>query len=250
MEVGEPLAELYSPELYQATRELLLAQRTSSRALEWSNRDLASHSWAIAATWLPWPATSSPCGESLRDQIDQILAKGKADYRLPILAPICGFVVRKNIVEGQYVTEGEAMFEVADLCHVWVQAQIYEDQVDRIRAGPEVEATVHSFPGQVFRGRLRSSTPLSIPTTRTVNVRYDLPNADLKLRPGMYATVTLKTPVADTPCLSDPNCSRPVILRSAARRTPSMTAEEQKICPVTKAKLGSMGEPIPVELEQ
>ncbi len=104
VEVGEPLADLYSPELYQATRELLLAQRTASepnsqtalgRSLLGNSSDLV----ALARDKLAlWGITT--------DQIDQILAKGKADYRLPILAPIRGYVVRKNIFEGQYVSEG------------------------------------------------------------------------------------------------------------------------------------------------
>ncbi len=198
VEVGDPLAELYSPELYQATRELLLAQSTSiersnaqtplGQSLQGNKSDLVALARDKLALW-----------GITHEQVDEILAKGKAEYRAPILAPLCGFVVRKNIVEGQYVTEGEAMFEVADLSHVWVQAQIYEDQFANVREGQTVEATVNAYPGEVFRGKVAFIDPVLNPTTRTVNVRYDLPNVDLKLRPGMYATVTLKTPVADTP---------------------------------------------------
>jgi Cu(I)/Ag(I) efflux system membrane fusion protein len=173
--------------------------------------------------------------------------KGKADYRLPILAPIRGYVVRKNIFEGQYVSEGEAMFEVADLSHVWVQAKIYEDQVDRVRLGQEVEATGESFPGQVFKGKVAFIDPALDPTSRTVNVRYDLPNPEGRLRPGMYVTVSLKMPVADTPAFRT---------RLAAMQTPgalarhaSITADEQKVCPVTRAKLGSMGDPLEVDVD-
>ncbi len=82
------------------------------------------------------------------------------------------------------------MFEIADLSHVWVQAKIYEDQVDRVRLGHEVEATGESFPGQVFQGKVAFIDPALDPTTRTVNVRYDLPNPEGRLRPGMYVTVT------------------------------------------------------------
>jgi len=246
VEVGDPLAELYSPELYQATRELLLAQSTSiersnaqtplGQSLQGNKSDLVALARDKLGLWGITP-----------EQIDEILAKGKAEYRAPILAPLCGFVVRKNIVEGQYVTEGEAMFEVADLSHVWVQAQIYEDQFANVREGETVEATVNAYPGEVFRGKVAFIDPILNPTTRTVNVRYDLPNVDLKLRPGMYATVTLKTPVADTPLFQ----ARTSGAQSAGRsiRTASLTPEEQKICPVTKAKLGSMGDPISVEVE-
>jgi Cu(I)/Ag(I) efflux system membrane fusion protein len=107
---------------------------------------------------------------------------------------------------------------------------------------------VNAYPGEVFRGKVAFIDPVLNPATRTVNVRYDLPNVDLKLRPGMYATVTLKTPVADTPLFQ----ARTSGAKSPGRsiRTASLTPEEQKICPVTKAKLGSMGDPISVEVEQ
>ena len=108
-------------------------------------------------------------------------------------------MVRKNVVEGQYVSEGDALFEVADLSRVWVQAQIYEDQIDRVRVGQQVQATVEAFPGEEFTGTVAFIDPALDPTTRTVNVRYDLPNPDGRLRPGMYAVVTFRTPVADTP---------------------------------------------------
>jgi len=242
---GQPLAELYSPELYQATRELLLAQGTSSERANAQNtlpQSLLGNSGnlvALARDKLAlWGITPG--------QIDEILAKGKADYRLSILAPISGYVVRKNIVEGHYVSEGEAMFEIADLSHVWVQAKIFEDQVDRIRLGEQVEATGESFPGEVLKGNVAFIDPVLDPTTRTVNVRYDLPNPEGRLRPGMYVTVTLKTPVADT--LAFRTRSAATHSSGARVRHASMTADEQKICPVTEAKLGSMGDPIVVEV--
>jgi Cu(I)/Ag(I) efflux system membrane fusion protein len=245
VERGQPLAELYSPELYQATRELLLAQGADSERANAQNTlpqsllgnrgnlvDLAREKLAL------WGITPG--------QIDEILAKGKADYRLSILAPISGYVVRKYIVEGHYVSEGEAMFEIADLSHVWVQAKIFEDQVDRIRLGEQVEAAGESFPGEVFKGNVAFIDPILDPTTRTVNVRYDLPNPEGRLRPGMYVTVTLKTPVADTPAFRTRLAATHP--SGAQFRHASMTVEAQKTCPVTEAKLGSMGDPIAVEV--
>jgi Cu(I)/Ag(I) efflux system membrane fusion protein len=246
VEQGQPLAELYSPELYQATRELLMAQSVANvrgdvqsattQTLLGNSDNLVALARDKLALWGITP-----------DQIDEILAKGKADYRLKVLAPISGVVVRKNIVEGSYVGEGEPMFEIADLGHVWVQAKIYEDQLDRVRMGQEVEASGESFPGEVFKGTVAFIDPVVDPATRTVNVRYDLPNPDGRLRPGMYLTVTLKTAVADTPRFR----TRPFMARSSGPhvRHASMTVDEQKVCPVTQAKLGSMGDPIAVDVE-
>jgi Cu(I)/Ag(I) efflux system membrane fusion protein len=246
VKAGQVLAELYSPELYQATQELLLAHRrlqsssgpqsTAGRSLLGDAGELVRAARERLRLWGVTPA-----------QVDQILARGKAEDRFPILAPIGGVVVKKNIVEGQYVAEGEAMFEVADLTHVWVQAKVYEDQFDRIRVSQVVEATVAALPGRVFDGRVAFIDPAFDQATRTVNVRYDLDNAEGRLSPGMYATVTLKTPVRDTPAFK----TRYAGAGPAARpiRLLNLSVAEQQVCPVTKAKLGSMGEPIAVEVE-
>jgi Cu(I)/Ag(I) efflux system membrane fusion protein len=246
VQAGEPLAELYSPELYQAVRELLLAQKNAAeraRHLSGAGRSLLGGDGgdlvALAREKLSlWGITPR--------QIDAILASGEAEYRLPILSPISGVVVRKNVVEGQYVAEGEAMFEVADLSRVWVQAQVYEDQVGQIAEGQAVEATVPAYPGEVFRGTVAFVDPVLNPATRTLGVRYDLENPDGRLRPGMYVTVTLETPIAEMPAFRErfakAEASRPV-------RRAAGSAAEQKVCLVTGNELGTMGEPIPVEVE-
>jgi Cu(I)/Ag(I) efflux system membrane fusion protein len=155
-------------------------------------------------------------------------------------------VVKKDVVEGQFVSEGQTMFEVADLHTVWVKAQVYEDQIGLVQVGQSVEASVSSFPGRTFPGKVAFIQPHLDPQTRTVEVRYDLDNPGHTLRPGMFATVRIKTPVADTPMFRDKLASaRPA---DGVLRLASLTAAEQKTCPVTKAKLGSMGEPIPVEI--
>jgi Cu(I)/Ag(I) efflux system membrane fusion protein len=243
VKAGEPLAELYSPELYQAVRELLLAQRNAaqgtrlqsatSRALLGGGTDLVQLAREKLALWGLTP-----------QQIDQILASGQADYRMPILSPISGVVIRKNVVEGQYVAEGEALFEVADLGRVWVQAQVFEDQIGKVQVGQAVEATVEAFPGETFRGTVAFIDPALDPATRTVNVRYDLENPEVRLRPGMFASVTLRTPVSEMPAFRERFARRPAAVRTASFTTPA----EQEICPVTGSELGSMGDPLPVKL--
>ncbi|MFO0907553.1 MAG: efflux RND transporter periplasmic adaptor subunit [Isosphaeraceae bacterium] len=242
VKAGEPLAELYSPELYQAVQELLLVQRraraaTGSRAV---SPALATDSQELLRLGreklILWGMTPG--------QVDALLASGRAEARLPILAPLSGVVVRKNIVEGQYVAEGEAMFEVADLSHVWVQAQIYEDQLARVRVGESVEATVAAFPGERFPGAVAFIDPALNPLTRTVGLRYDLENRDLRLRPGMFATVTLRSSIATIPAFRERLSRQP----EAGSRSALGTPADQVFCPVTKLKLGAMGEPVAVQL--
>ncbi|GAC1475769.1 MAG: hypothetical protein NVSMB9_28830 [Isosphaeraceae bacterium] len=245
VEEGQPLAELYSPELYQAIQELLLSRRGGqpgdtprsalSRSVLGDQNGLARLAGEKLKRWGITPA-----------QIDQILTKGQQDYRLPVLSPISGHVTRLNVRQGQYVGEGDVMFEVADLHRVWVLAQVYEDQIALVRVGQEVEATVPSFPGETFRGKVLFIQPHLNAATRTVDVRFDVENKDHRLRPGMYATVTLKTPVAELPAFKNRIARARAEQKAILSGNP--TAEEQKTCPVTGLKLGSMGPPVAVQV--
>ena len=243
---GQPLAEVYGPELYQASRELLLAYQRANQPVTASRTELGRTILgrpdellnASRQKLLLWGLSNA--------QIDAILVKGAADTKMEILSPIDGVVVKKNVVEGQYIMEGEAMFEIADLTHLWVQAQLFEDQIGLVRVGQAVEARVETYPGQIFRGVVAFRDPVLNPQTRTVNVRYDLDNADGRLMPGMFATVTFATPVANTPAFRDRLAQVP-LTKDRTRRV-SLSVEEQKLCLVTNLKLGSMGDPVAVEV--
>src|SRR5262249_36279614 len=87
-----------------------------------------------------------------QDQIESIAAHDDSDDHVPLLAPISGHVIKKDVYEGQYVFEGTVLFEIADLSRVWVDAQIYEHQLALVRVGQPIEATVPAFPGEVFKG--------------------------------------------------------------------------------------------------
>lgn len=246
VKAGEPLAELYSPELYQAVQELLVSARradqggaqvqtAAGRSLLGDRREMVRLS---AEKLRRWGITQA--------QIDEILTKGKSDFTVTILAPIGGTVVKKNVVEGQEVQEGYPMFEIADLGRVWVQAQVYEHQVGMVREGQAVEAAVDAFPGVTFPGKVEFVQPTLDPATRTVEVRFDVENAGRRLRPGMFATVTLTTPVADTPEFQTKVAA--TAPTGHAGHVASLKMDEHKNCPVTNARLGSMGDPIPVDV--
>ena len=234
VEEGQPMADLYGAELYQGVRELLLAQKRAQGPVGRSIGGDPSEMVSLSTEKLKLMGVTQA-------QVDAILRSGKADFTLPIVAPIGGHVVRKEVVEGQYVSEGQLMFEVADLHTVWVKAQVYEDQVGLVRVGQEVEATVAAYPGEVFKGKVAFLQPHLDPATRTLEVRYDLANSGHKLRPGFFATVTLKTPMTETPMF------RGHIASSRARIKANPTVAEQENCPVTGGKLGSMGDPVATE---
>jgi Cu(I)/Ag(I) efflux system membrane fusion protein len=244
VEAGEALAELYSPELDQAFQELLTAARRAdgdasrlrtaeARSLFGDRKELVR----LASEKLRrWGIT--------QEQIDEVLRTGRANASVTVLSPIGGHLVKKNVVEGQEVPESFPMFEVASLHTVWVQAQVYEHQLALVREGQAVRARVDAFPGQSFPGKVEFVQPHLDPSTRTVEVRFSMDNPGHRLRPGMFATVTLQVPVSELPEFRTRLASadgRPRLL--------NLTIEKQQDCPVTRAKLGSMGQPLAVEVE-
>jgi Cu(I)/Ag(I) efflux system membrane fusion protein len=178
---GEPLGEIYSPDLYSAARELLVAMGSDS------TNDLAKSA-----------------REKLRllgvgeDEISEIVKTGKANRRLVLRAPFSGHLIRKDVVEGAHVEAGQTLFELADLSQVWIEAEVYESDIDFLRKGQTIEATVESFPGRVFTAKVSLIHPHLDATMRTNAVRFDLQNPRHELRPGMFATVRIKTPLSET----------------------------------------------------
>ncbi len=175
---GEPLARLYSPDLVVTVQNLLDARRSGNDQLEQMARGRLVL-WGIDGA-----------------QLDQIVRTGQPVTHLTIRSPISGHVIRKYQVEGEYVEEGARLYDVADLSTVWIEAQIYEDEIGFLTEGLSVTAITKAFPGQEFPGRVAFIHPHLDADTRTLRVRFDVDNPHHELRPGMYATVTLRVPAA------------------------------------------------------
>jgi hypothetical protein len=105
-----------------------------------------------------------------------------------------GHIIKKYQVEGEYVEEGARLFDLADLSTVWIEAQVYEDELAFLKEGLEITATTKAFPTRVFRGRVAFVHPHLDSATRTLRVRFDMANPGHVLRPGMYANVKLEIP--------------------------------------------------------
>jgi Cu(I)/Ag(I) efflux system membrane fusion protein len=135
-------------------------------------------------------------------QIQQISKSGKPYTQLTLRSPIHGHVIKKYQVEGEYVDEGARLYDVADLSTVWIEAQVYEDDLAFLQPGLLVRASAKSFPNRTFEGKLAFVHPHLDAGTRTLKVRFDLDNPDQDLKPGMYATVTFQVPVSSLPLFS------------------------------------------------
>jgi len=119
-------------------------------------------------------------------QLDGILESGKALYALPILSPISGTVIAKSVFSGMYVSEGDMMFEIADLGRLWMEAEVYEQDMARISVGDLVEMVSIAHPGVTFTGKVSFISPVLDPQTRTVRIRAEVDNRLGLLKPNMY----------------------------------------------------------------
>jgi hypothetical protein len=174
---GEPLALLYSPELATTAQNLIDAQQSNNAHLVNINTDRL-RLWGIDD-----------------QQIDDIRRTGKSITHLTVRSPISGRVIRKYQVEGEYVEEGARLYDVANLSTVWIEAQVYENQISLIKEGMTVSATTVAAPDRVFQGRVALMQPHLDAASRTLRVRFDMDNSSHDLRPGMFATVKLQSPV-------------------------------------------------------
>jgi Cu(I)/Ag(I) efflux system membrane fusion protein len=197
---GDPLAEIYSPELYSTARELVVASRGGGVG------DLA----AAARNKLLLLGVS-------QQEIDAIAAAGKPSPRLVIRSPQTGYVVDKKIVEGAAVDAKMTLFEVADLSTVWVEADVYEKDIPYLQPGQAVEATVEAYPNRIFAGKLALIYPQLDIATRTNRIRFELPNPRQELRPGMFATVRINTPLENVEPYKSMVEAPPLSLRERAR---------------------------------
>ncbi len=182
---GQTLFTLYSPELYAAQEEFLTVLRSQQAARETAAPDRADYLVEAARQRLRlWDLTEA--------QIDQIAESGKAAQYLPIVSPVSGYVIEKDIVEGGAVEAGMRLYRIAALDRVWIEAEVYESELSLIHVGQEARVTLPYLPGEGLVGRVAFIYPYLDNMTRTGRVRIELPNRGLELKPDMYADVTLQ----------------------------------------------------------
>ncbi|MEO7694807.1 MAG: efflux RND transporter periplasmic adaptor subunit, partial [Chryseolinea sp.] len=157
---GQVIAYIYSPDLVTAQEELLVAKKLSETQ----------------------PALFKAAQEKLRNwkltdkQIGQITASNKTMDQFPILANVSGYVTKKMVNLGDYIKQGEPMYEIADLSKVWVLFDVYESDMIWIKKGASVSYSVESIPGKIFKGTVSYIDPIIDPKTRVANARIEVSN--------------------------------------------------------------------------
>jgi Cu(I)/Ag(I) efflux system membrane fusion protein len=182
---GQPLLSLYSPELYNAQQDFLLAIRGAS----------------AAAVGGPNRASGLDLGRAARQrlhllglseqQIANIEKNGTPTENVTIASPASGFVIEKDVVEGASVSAGMRLFRIAALNKVWVEADVYEGDLGNVHVGQSATVTLDYLPGRSYEAKVAYLYPYLDSKNRTGRVRVELGNKDLALRPGMYASVEL-----------------------------------------------------------
>ena len=234
---GDPLAVLYSPSLYSAQVEYLSSLNTPAlNALAVDGEDLS----IVARDNLAELGMTA-------GQIDSLERTGKAEKRLRIASPIGGTVIAKHKVEGDYVKTGEPVYRVADLSMVWLMLDLYPSDAAAVRFGQQVEAEIASLPGEVYTGRVAFIDPLVDERTRTVAVRVEMSNFDGRLKPGDYATATIRVPAVPRELVYDPALANMWI----SPMHPQIIRQDSGKCPicgmdlVPTSELGYSDEPLP-----
>jgi membrane fusion protein, copper/silver efflux system len=206
---GDPLLEIYSPELVSAQEELLTAVRLERQLAESAAPGVAERSGGLVESarrrLLLWDI--SP------EQVEQVERTGEVQRTLVLHAPFTGVVVDKSVQAGQSVQPGEVLYRLADLSEVWVEADVYERDLGHVRVGQPVDIEIDAYPGERFAGRATYIHPDVRPDTRTGRVRIQLANPEERIKPGMFATVYIDAPVVERAVL----LPRDAVMRTGER---------------------------------
>lgn len=182
VEQGEPLFEIYSPELYAAQQEFLAAIASSRVARDSAAPHRADYLIDAARQRLRlWDLTN--------DQIEAIARGGKPLRDVPILSPVAGHVVEKDVVAGASVERGQRLLRIADLSTVWIEADVYESDVGLIHVGDSARVVLPHLQDREIDATVSFVYPWLESATRTARVRTRVDNASLALKPDMYADV-------------------------------------------------------------
>lgn len=203
IEKGQPLFDLYSPELSVAVDELIAAKAGNEVGAAESVRAL----FQAAQEKLLRRGLS-------KRQVDALSELSQAPEVITFYSPVSGFLTELDAVQGAAVEAGRRVMQITDYSVLWLSAEFFEQDLPFVGIGEHVEATL-SATGQALSGEIFFVSPSLRPQTRTAEARIAIENSDLTLRPGMYAEVRLKAAVNDSALL----VPREAIIDTGIRKT-------------------------------
>ena len=187
---GQALFEVYSPELVSAQREYAIAaQGVESLKTAGADsslagmRQLAESSLQRLKNW-----------DISEAQVKALAESGTTKRTLTFRSPVAGIVTEKKALQGMRFMPGEALYQVADLSAVWVVADVFEQDIAKVKTGARAAVRIDAYPGKTFEGKVAYVYPTLNAATRTIPVRIELPNPGLLLKPAMFAQVEVQAP--------------------------------------------------------
>ncbi len=184
VERGQPLLNLYSPRLVAAQEELLTALRMAARIDSGSGEP-----WSNAQAMLAAARRRLEYWDITQEQIAQIERTGEVTKTLTFVAPFSGIVLEKDVFDGQQVMSGMRMYRIADLSEVWVEGDVFEQDLQFVQLGTQAHIEAAAYPGEHRMVRVSFVYPTIDAQSRTNRVRVTVPNRDMRLKPGMYTTI-------------------------------------------------------------
>jgi Cu(I)/Ag(I) efflux system membrane fusion protein len=181
---GGTLLELYAPMVVAAQEELLLARNLERQVASGTDDARAAAASSVAAARQRLRQWEVPA-----EAIAEVERSGAPGRTFPLRSPNAGFVLEKSVQQGQRVMTGDPLYRIADLSVVWLEGEVFEQDLPLLHVGTEVVAAFQALPGVERRGRIAYVYPTLDPVTRTARVRVELANHNMALKPGMYATL-------------------------------------------------------------
>ena len=188
VEKGQPLFEMYSPDLVSAQQELLLthdALENTKGAGNEQNMEVQERLFEASKNRLKVHFGMS------ESQISDVVSSKRVQNTLRFLSPIRGTVVQKQVQQGQYVDEGMRLYQLVDLSKVWISVDVYEQDLSLVRIGQAVHIESQSFPGESLHGKVTFIDPVVNGETRTARVRTEFANSSGRLKPNMFVNARI-----------------------------------------------------------
>jgi Cu(I)/Ag(I) efflux system membrane fusion protein len=186
-----PVAEVYSPDLVATQQEYLLAVKSREQLKDSPIPSISQNGEGLVAS----AKQRLMLFGVKQSQIAELERAGKPNIRLPIYTPLSGIVIEKMVQQGQYVNTGEVLFNIADLSRVWVEIDVFENEVPYVRVGQRVEIRSAIEHGAAFNGRISFIYPFHDPKTHTVKARVEMPNPGQRLKPDMFVNAIIRVPL-------------------------------------------------------
>jgi Cu(I)/Ag(I) efflux system membrane fusion protein len=219
---GQALFDVYSPELVSAQREYAVALEGVSALRDASPEARANMQQLADAALVRLRNWDIPA-----DQLRGLAKQGGERHALVFRSPVNGIVMEKKGIQGMRFMPGDAIYQIADLSSVWVQADVFEQDAMALHQGAPVRIRVDSQPGKIFEGRVAYVYPTVKTDTRTLQVRVELANREGRFKPGMYAQVEIPGATQD-PVLTVPTSA---VIDSGKRRVVLVEAGEGRFEP-------------------